>query len=1395
MMVEVALTRISQHSMSRSLQVLPQFIDKVKQALTRSGFPRQSALSEDLGIARDTVSKFLNGKPISIDNFQEICNRLNLDWQEVSGFGEPKTIEQPAEKVQSEPAYNSFKEQLRGWLTILDYTFEKTLSEETRYFEWIIQVPRRRRGFDRILIRGVENEAKSFDFEALCKSVEQNKTDEGWLVASHRVSEAVRRCQCDKEILCYNFDELIDEEADFTNYINWLQGEVEKKKVDKYYIPLGAKKEEFDPVSKIRTGTSHYGSDNGWIEGYVDFWMESPEKEHLSILGEFGTGKTWFALHYAWKELQKYKIAKELGRVRPRLPLVIQLRDYTKALNVENVLAGFFYSKHNIRLSSEVFSQLNRMGKLLLIFDGFDEMASKVDNQKMVNNFWELARVIEGNTKAILTCRTEHFPEAQEGRKLLSAELKASTSNLMGKPPQFEVLELKPFDDEQIRKAISQQTEDESVVELVMRNPSLHDLARRPVMTELILEALPDIEQGKPVDISRVYLYAVRKKMECDIKTERTFTSLSDKLYFMCELAWEMLSKDTMKINYREFPDRVRKLFPHITEQADLDHWHYDMMGQSMLIRDDEGNYTAAHRSFLEFFVAYKFAAELGVLAEDFIEIAREKSPINQSLRAREYTWSSYFQQQYKHLGDALPVAKLSSFKPDNFELLCKTVGGSPFAEAVFYLIIPMLNYEKAIEVKKHLLDTIEKTKYQQEVKVEYVGGNAARLLAKFAPPSLARRNLERSVIKAGDFRGSFWQHTNLSSAILTESLFETSVAQVNSIAFSSDGKYFASGEESGIVRIWHVSSGREIQVFIGHKDRVRSVAHSSNGKQLASGSYDKTIKLWNSESGECLNTLEGHESFVWSVAYSSNGKQLASGSYDRTIKLWNSESGECLNTLRGHESFVWSVAYSSDGKQLASGSYDKTIKLWNSESGECLNTLRGHESFVWSVAYSPDGKQLASGSYDRTIKLWNSESGECLNTLRGHADRVCSVAYSPDGKQLASGSYDRTIKLWNSESGECLNTLRGHANRVCSVAYSPDGELLVSGSDDKTIKLWNSESGECLNTLRGYANKVCSVAYSSDRKLLVSGSDDKTIKLWNSESEECLNTLSGHENGVCSVAYSPDGKLLASGSYDRTIKLWNSESGECLNTLSGHENGVLSVAYSPDGKLLVSGSDDNTIKLWNSESGECLNTLSGHENGVLSVAYSPNGKLLASGSYDRTIKLWNSESGECLNTLSGHENGVLSVAYSLDGKQLASGSYDRTIKLWNSESGECLHTLSGHENGVLSVAYSPDGKLLVSGSDDNTIKLWNSKSGECLNTLSGHENRVLSVAYSPDGKQLASGSYDNTIKLWNAESGECLFTIKDVPYRGMDITSVIGLTEAQKLSLKLLGAVDHSEQ
>lgn len=90
---------------------------------------------------------------------------------------------------------------------------------------------------------------------------------------------------------------------------------------------------------------------------------------------------------------------------------------------------------------------------------------------------------------------------------------------------------------------------------------------------------------------------------------------------------------------------------------------------------------------------------------------------------------------------------------------------------------------------------------------------------------------------------------------------------------------------------------------------------------------------------------------------------------------------------------------------------------------------------------------------------------------------------------------------------------------------------------------------------------------------------------------------------------------------------------------------------------------------------------------------------------------------------------------------------------------------------------------------------MWDIKTGQCLRTLQGHTKGVLSVALSPDGRFIASSSEDGTIKIWDVGTGEYLNTLRPPRlYEGMNITEVTGLTEATRITLKTLGAVEMGE-
>jgi WD40 repeat protein/DNA-binding CsgD family transcriptional regulator len=704
---------------------------------------------------------------------------------------------------------------------------------------------------------------------------------------------------------------------------------------------------------------------------------------------------------------------------------------------------------------------------------------------------------------------------------------------------------------------------------------------------------------------------------------------------------------------------------------------------------------------------------------------------------------------------------------------------------------------ENVTKSKECLNEILGKLRGKSSLEMGYAGGNTLNIL-RYLQEDLSDFDCSNLTVWQAYLQDVNLHRVNFQNADLKNSVFADTFGSILSVAFSSNGKLVAAGDAYGSIRIWQVANGQQFKPLKGHESRVRAVAFSPQNKNLlASGSEDETVRLWDVSTSECLKPLPGHTNWVWAVAFSFDGQTLASGSDDYTVKLWDVATGECLQTLKGHTNRVRSVAFSSDGQTLASGSDDYTVKLWDVGTGECLQTLEEHESWVRSVAFNPKDKNLlASGSEDQTVKLWDVSSGKCLKTLKGHKSRVESVAFSSDGKTLASaGSDDQTVRLWNVSSGDCLNILKGHTNWVWSVAFNPeDGNILVSGSEDQTVKLWDIYTSECLKTWRGHTNRIRSVAFSRNGQMLASGSEDKTVRLWDVSSGKCRKTLQGHENWVESVAFSPNSQMLASGSEDKTVRLWDVSSGECRKILQGHKSQVRSVAFSCNGQILASGSDDMTVKLWDVSSGKCLNTLRGHTSRVRSVAFSPNNKnLLASGSEDQTVRLWDISSGKCLKALEGHTNWVDSVAFNQDSEILASSSDDKTVRLWNVSNGECLKILERHTNWVGSVAFSPQGNIVASGSGDNTVKLWDAPTGEFLKDLGKHAYQVRSVAFSFDGQTLASGSEDETIKLWDVETDKCLKILEaEKPYEGMNITGATGLTDAQKDTLKALGAVDY---
>jgi WD40 repeat protein len=212
-------------------------------------------------------------------------------------------------------------------------------------------------------------------------------------------------------------------------------------------------------------------------------------------------------------------------------------------------------------------------------------------------------------------------------------------------------------------------------------------------------------------------------------------------------------------------------------------------------------------------------------------------------------------------------------------------------------------------------------------------------------------------------------------------------------VVFSPDGRRALSGCSDGNARLWDLATGEILRTLeTNPKGRAWTVAFTPDGKQAVTGggnTFEKSdgpassLKLWDLSTGKQIRQFEGHTKDVRRVAISPDGQRLLSASFDGTMRLWDLQTGKKIRRFDGPGNFVESVSFTPDGKRAvcsygpgsAAKVYDEdprcSLRLWDLATGKELKQFKGHGGPVLSLAVSGDGRLLVSGSADGTMRLW----------------------------------------------------------------------------------------------------------------------------------------------------------------------------------------------------------------------------------------------------------------------------------------------------------------------------------------------------------------------------------------------------------------------------------------
>jgi serine/threonine protein kinase len=296
----------------------------------------------------------------------------------------------------------------------------------------------------------------------------------------------------------------------------------------------------------------------------------------------------------------------------------------------------------------------------------------------------------------------------------------------------------------------------------------------------------------------------------------------------------------------------------------------------------------------------------------------------------------------------------------------------------------------------------------------------------------------------------------------------------VCSIAVSADGRYAATGDVNGRVRIWDLDGAEPHDVAdLRRHTEIQAIAFNPNDAdmiivgELRKGKAALLRWNWSSNSRADFDDIAAlDQSSLGCLSFTNDGEMLAAG-LGLLAVTWKVDGGVATNRKihKGQATPIRALAISPDHQMLTTVGQHDSLRFWelgkrswNQSSGV---EAKSPTSSITIMCYSPDGKLLAMAGVDPDIVLWDMAGSETasVRVLKGHTSNVVHCQFVGDSGKLASVCSNGQVIFWDVRRETISQQFNLALNLAYRVALSADATRLVAGYSNGTVAFCNLRS------------------------------------------------------------------------------------------------------------------------------------------------------------------------------------------------------------------------------------------------------------------------------------------------------------------------------------------------